>query len=146
MENIKEVVHSRFDDNSLNSPPSNSLMFDFDNDKNLKTIRFFKLKDDPNDASHLVWSHAVNNKEFLIRALDDVRVHFLEADIVFIESKHVEPIMAHPPQTDSDLKFSEWLILSKSSGKGLKLDFKTDNSLIPCLSILNSVKNEVTHF
>lgn len=68
---------------------------------------------------------------------------FLEADILFIESLHSEPIMAHPPQTESDLKFSEWLDLTISKGRGLKLDFKTPNAIEPCLKLLKSKSNEV---
>ena len=71
---------------------------------------------------------------------------FLEADISFFEEKHSEPIMAHPPKTDGDLKFSEWLEMSANSGKGLKLDFKTNNSVGPCLEVLSSIKNKVGFF
>ena len=68
---------------------------------------------------------------------------FIEADILLVENKHDEPIMAHPPETESDLKFSEWLDLCLSSGKGLKLDFKTNNSVLPCLKSLNASKDKV---
>lgn len=68
---------------------------------------------------------------------------FLEADIMFIESMHLEPIMAHPPDTSSDLTFSQWLDLVISKGRGLKLDFKTANSIEPCLKILQKRKKEV---
>ena len=68
---------------------------------------------------------------------------FLEADILFKEDKHNEPIMAHPPQTDSDLTFTEWLRASLPSGKGLKLDFKTPNAIEPCLKILKQHQNQV---
>lgn len=52
--------------------------------------------------------------------------------------------MAHPPLTDSDLTFAQWLDISKSSKKGLKLDFKTWNSVEPCLKTLRAVEAEVT--
>ncbi len=68
---------------------------------------------------------------------------FIEADILLLEDKHDEPIMAHPPDTESDLKFSEWLKLCLPSGKGLKLDFKTHNSVLPCLKSLNASKEKV---
>lgn len=68
---------------------------------------------------------------------------FLEADILFIETIHTEPIMAHPPDTQSDLTFSQWLDLVISKGKGLKLDFKTANSIEPCLKILQTRIKEV---
>ena len=108
------------------------------NRKNMKNF-FSNIND---DLSLVSWSHAVNSRKKLSDALESSSM-FLEADILLVESKHDEPIMAHPPQTDSDLKFSEWLKMSYSSGKGLKLDFKTKNALIPCLNTLNMYKNKV---
>jgi len=70
--------------------------------------------------------------------------NFLEADILKIDHLHAEPIMAHPPQTSSDLTFNQWLHLSKSSKKGLKLDFKTWNSVEPCLSTILSIQSQIT--
>lgn len=35
-----------------------------------------------------------------------------------------EPIMAHPPETDSDNTLQEWLIEIVNTDKGIKLDFK----------------------
>ena len=68
---------------------------------------------------------------------------FIEADILLVEDKHDEPIMAHPPEEESDLKFSEWLEICLTTEKGLKLDFKTNNSVEPCLKILNSHMEQV---
>ena len=95
-----------------------------------------------NDAALVKWSHAVNNRKKLTESLKSDST-FLEADILLIDSKHSEPIMAHPPLTDSDLTFSQWLNISKSSKKGLKLDFKTWNSVEPCLKTLKSIETEV---
>jgi hypothetical protein len=71
---------------------------------------------------------------------------FLEADILFIDEKHKEPIMAHPPEIYSDLTFTEWLLASLPSGKGLKLDFKTPNAIEPCLKILKQHEHKVKSF
>lgn len=68
---------------------------------------------------------------------------FIEADVLMIDEKHSEPIMAHPPLTDSDLTFREFLESSLTSRKGLKLDFKTLNSVEPCLKMLSSNKDKV---
>jgi len=51
--------------------------------------------------------------------------------------------MAHPPQTSSDLTFTQWLHEVKSSQKGLKLDFKTWNSVEPCLIKISSIRTEI---
>ena len=50
------------------------------------------------DAARVKWSHAVNNKQLLIDSLKSDSM-FLEADILMIDEKHDEPIMAHPPYT-----------------------------------------------
>ena len=103
-------------------------------------IDFFNIED--NDASKVIWSHAVNSKYKLSKALVDESM-VLEADIIFIEDKHNEPIMAHPPDTHSDISFSEWLKESlKDGNKAIKLDFKTASSVEPCLKILNSMQDE----
>ena len=59
------------------------------------------------------WSHATNSEAELRKALENAEVHMIEADIlmgdykrrgsrVSEDSKDV-PIMAHPPNTSSDL-------------------------------------------
>lgn len=48
----------------------------------------------------------------------------IEADIVMRGRDPKEPIMAHPPDTDSDITLREWLERVKEYGKGIKLDFK----------------------
>ena len=106
-------------------------------------LRLFDDQAIVQDASLITWSHAVNSKAQLDESLKS-KVKFLEADILFIEDRHTEPVMAHPPQIDSDLRFSQWLNASLGSGKGLKLDFKSANSLLPCLFTLNSLGDKVS--
>lgn len=48
----------------------------------------------------------------------------IEADVVMRGSDPREPVMAHPPQTDSDITLREWLAAVKERAKGIKLDFK----------------------
>ena len=48
----------------------------------------------------------------------------IEADILLRGCDPIEPIMAHPPQNDSDITLREWLKEVMPSGKGIKLDFK----------------------
>ena len=70
---------------------------------------------------------------------------FIEADIL-IGSSSSSPIMAHPPHTTSDLTFSDFLKETKSTNKGLKLDFKDINALQPCLNELEAQKDNVRLF
>lgn len=48
----------------------------------------------------------------------------IEADVLLRSHDPQEPIMAHPPNTDSDITLREWLKVVAESDKGIKLDFK----------------------
>ncbi|NWR95095.1 F151B protein, partial [Furnarius figulus] len=53
------------------------------------------------------------------------------------------PIMAHPPDTDSDITLQEWLALMVSADKGIKLDFKSMEALGPSLELLGQVEPQL---
>ncbi|RNA27924.1 hypothetical protein BpHYR1_028656 [Brachionus plicatilis] len=97
-------------------------------------LDFFQVE----DASLITWSHAVNNRAKLLDSLKS-ECHFIEADIVFDAEKHDEPIMAHPPLDHSDLTFREFVQKALTCAKGLKLDFKSQDSIRPCLAYLNTM-------
>ncbi|NWX82826.1 F151B protein, partial [Nothoprocta pentlandii] len=46
------------------------------------------------------------------------------------------PIMAHPPETDSDNTLQEWLEEIVKTNKGIKLDFKSLEAVRPSLQLL----------
>ena len=48
----------------------------------------------------------------------------IEADVLMRGLDPREPIMAHPPETDSDITLHDWLKQVAASDKGIKLDFK----------------------
>lgn len=48
----------------------------------------------------------------------------IEADILLRGPDPQEPIMAHPPDNDSDISLQDWLKEVVKSDKGIKLDFK----------------------
>lgn len=50
--------------------------------------------------------------------------HMLEADVIIRGCDPKEPVMAHPPDTDSDITLKEWLEEVKMQHRGIKLDFK----------------------
>ncbi|NXA32003.1 F151B protein, partial [Eudromia elegans] len=50
------------------------------------------------------------------------------------------PIMAHPPETDSDNTLQEWLQEIVKTNKGIKLDFKSLEAVRPSLELLECVK------
>ena len=52
--------------------------------------------------------------------------------------------MANPPDTTSDIKFEEWIMLAKDSGHGIKLDFQTIEAVEISLQILNNLPNPVS--
>lgn len=71
----------------------------------------------------------------------------LEADILMGTHNHfedVQPIMAHPPHTTSNLTFVQFLdsvikaTTSEGKRKGIKLDFKDGNAVESCLKILRA--------
>lgn len=47
----------------------------------------------------------------------------IEADVLLRGGKG-DPIMAHPPETESDITLQEWLDVIVNTDKGIKLDFK----------------------
>ncbi|XP_078664903.1 protein FAM151A-like isoform X3 [Branchiostoma floridae x Branchiostoma belcheri] len=90
----------------------------------------------------VTWSHGANSKAQLAQALAS-DVHMLEADILLrgqgTPAQTDIPVMAHPPQTDSDNTFQEWLDAALESKKGLKLDFKSIGSVAPSLRTLKDM-------
>ena len=77
------------------------------------------------------WIHGANSSQALLGALSDPNVHFIEGDISVVDG---EIIMAHPPVTESDLGFENWLDLTIDAGKGAKLDFKSPEAVTHCLN------------
>ncbi|NWW03793.1 F151B protein, partial [Oreocharis arfaki] len=49
------------------------------------------------------------------------------------------PILAHPPDTDSDITLQEWLAEMVSTDKGIKLDFKSLGAVAPSLQLLGQL-------
>ncbi|NXC09763.1 F151B protein, partial [Orthonyx spaldingii] len=49
------------------------------------------------------------------------------------------PILAHPPDTDSDITLQEWLAEMVSTNKGIKLDFKSLAAVGPSLELLGQL-------
>lgn len=48
----------------------------------------------------------------------------IEADVLLRGQDPKVPIMAHPPDNDSDITLQDWLKEVVKSDKGIKLDFK----------------------
>ncbi|CAI5685800.1 protein FAM151B [Oreochromis niloticus] len=93
------------------------------------------------DAAEVSWSHAANSRSRLAEALTGPSL-MIEADIVMRGRDPKEPIMAHPPDTDSDITLREWLEGVKEYGKGIKLDFKSMEAVSPSLVLLQEVLTE----
>ncbi|NWS22633.1 F151B protein, partial [Pachyramphus minor] len=53
------------------------------------------------------------------------------------------PILAHPPDTDSDITLQEWLTQMVSTNKGIKLDFKSLDAVGPSLELLGQMKQHL---
>lgn len=93
-------------------------------------LKFFQV----DDALEVSWAHAVNSHAKLHKALPG-KAMMLEADVLLRPSDGM-PIMAHPPDTDSDLTLEQFLKETIGSSKGIKLDFKSTSAVEPSLKIL----------
>jgi hypothetical protein len=81
----------------------------------------------------ITWVHAVNTRARLQSACAS-SVMMLECDVR--ASPTGEIILAHPPETESDLTFAALLDTVRTLDKGIKLDFK-DPAIVPsCLGAL----------
>ncbi|XP_053788873.1 protein FAM151B isoform X1 [Vidua chalybeata] len=89
------------------------------------------------DGAAVRWFHAANSRA---RAAEAARsdVHMVEVDVV-LRGGDGEPILAHPPDTDSDITLQEWLAQVVSTDKGIKLDFKSLAAVGPSLELLGQV-------
>ncbi|MEE6458700.1 hypothetical protein FKM82_000389 [Ascaphus truei] len=94
------------------------------------------------DGAEIIWYHAANSKKKLKEALQS-DVHMLEADVLLRRSGNEEPIMVHPPESDSDITLQEWLNDVSSTNKGIKLDFKSLEAVQPSMHILEAVKTNI---
>ncbi|NXM67593.1 F151B protein, partial [Serilophus lunatus] len=54
------------------------------------------------------------------------------------------PVLAHPPDTDSDITLREWLALMATTDKGIKLDFKSLEALGPSLELLGQLEQQLS--
>jgi hypothetical protein len=56
------------------------------------------------------------------------------------------PIMAHPPDTSSDLTFTDFIgtVIQENARKGVKLDFKDFSVVEECLQVLKNKSKHVS--
>jgi hypothetical protein len=100
-------------------------------------IRHLKAASDIQFIGDITWAHAVNNILLLEQAIADKNIDFLEIDISM--GGNNEPIASHD-STESNLSFSYLLSRTEGVDKGLKLDFKGQEAVIPCLNELYTAK------
>ncbi|XP_028852510.1 protein FAM151B [Denticeps clupeoides] len=94
------------------------------------------------DAVAVKWYHAANSKSKIKEALQSP-VHMIEADVLLRGHHPIEPIMAHPPQNDSDVSLEEWLKEVVMSKKGIKLDFKSLQAVAPSMTVLERIRPQL---
>ncbi|XP_046828102.1 protein FAM151B isoform X1 [Vespa crabro] len=103
------------------------------------------------NLTKIVWAHAVNSQANLSKALNTDDIMMLEADVVIgnlnnsISNNTNIPIMAHPPDTESDLSLEEFLSSALNSTKGVKLDFKTLDAFERSKPILAEKRKKFTN-
>ncbi|XP_038259007.1 protein FAM151B isoform X1 [Dermochelys coriacea] len=93
------------------------------------------------DGAEIIWYHAANNKSQMKEAIQSA-AHMVEADILLCgeEEGNGEPIMAHPPETNSDNTLQSWLNEIVNTKKGIKLDFKSLAAVKPSMMLLEGIK------
>ena len=113
------------------------------------------------------WAHSTTTIQELSDALNDPKITAIETDIVMgcdVNSDGVnQPIMAHPPSTESDLSFTSFLKITTSKKdehslssstsppeppmiqKHLKLDLKEIQALDPILDGLGAIIKDLNH-
>ncbi|MBN3308528.1 F151B protein, partial [Amia calva] len=109
-----------------------------------QTLDYFLRKAliEDRDAAAILWSHAANSRATITEALKSP-AHMIEADVLFRGHEPVEPIMAHPPDTDSDITLQDWLKEVVTSDKGIKLDFKRLPVVEPSMKVLQSMQGRI---
>ncbi|XP_021524319.2 protein FAM151B isoform X1 [Aotus nancymaae] len=96
------------------------------------------------DGAEITWYHAANHKAQMNEALKST-AHMIEADVLLPSdgAEHSQPIMAHPPETNSDNTLQEWLTEVTKSNKGIKLDFKSLAAVEPSMMLLENMKRHL---
>ena len=96
------------------------------------------------------WSHATNSLHKVTQAVEDSSISAVESDVILgaaIEhgkTSRETPILAHPPNTQSDISVATLILLlgkkekegQTSLKKHLKLDFKETRAVGPSLELL----------
>ncbi|XP_076855115.1 protein FAM151B [Brachyhypopomus gauderio] len=105
-----------------------------------QTLEFFsKDSMQVRDAADITWYHAANSKDKINEAIKGP-AQMIEADVLLRGHDPQEPIMAHPPLTDSDITLQEWLGAVENSNKGIKLDFKSLPAVEPSMALLEEAR------
>lgn len=95
------------------------------------------------DAAEIQWYHAANSREQITEALQG-STQMIEADVLLRGRDPKEPIMAHPPATDSNITLRDWLKTVVNSDKGIKLDFKSLEAVGESMALLDEVRDQLT--
>jgi Uncharacterized conserved protein (DUF2181) len=96
------------------------------------------------------WSHATNSLQKVTQAVEDFTISAIESDVIvgtaieYGKNYPETPILAHPPNTQSDISVATLIFLLGKKEKGgqitlrkhLKLDFKETGAVGPSLELL----------
>uniref|UniRef100_A0A8C6VGV6 Family with sequence similarity 151 member B n=1 Tax=Naja naja TaxID=35670 RepID=A0A8C6VGV6_NAJNA len=87
------------------------------------------------DGAEIIWYHRANSKQHMKEAIQSA-AHMIEADVLLYDN---HPVMAHPPETNSDNTLKEWLNEIKNTNKGIKLDFKSLEAVNSSVKLLGDL-------
>jgi Uncharacterized conserved protein (DUF2181) len=102
------------------------------------------------------WAHAVDSRQGLLDALQSDTITAIETDLIMgftngaTDGQEKVPIMAHPPNTHSDLSMEAFIDIMRAnahrSNKVIKLDFKEQETVEPTLTALVKAQLPTTIF
>jgi hypothetical protein len=96
------------------------------------------------DLQAVRFAHAVNTRVQLSAFLEGAGT-IAEGDATLgqVEGRPAntppQPVMAHPPESLSDLPFQAWVEALLAHGRGLKVDLKTPDALDPVVQVLSDL-------
>ncbi|MCL5785022.1 MAG: FAM151 family protein [Patescibacteria group bacterium] len=100
-------------------------------------LDFFQKNYHIKNIGDINWAHRVNTRSKLEETLKNPESLFIESDINISSQK--TPVLAHNPRDYTDLTYDELILKISQSNKGIKLDFKDPEIVIPCLKLLLQV-------
>jgi len=98
---------------------------------------FFNVE---NDASRIQWEREANSRTAVKEAMKRDHIHMVSGDVLLqgqgTQGQKLVPVMALPPDTESDINLKDWLHETRYGTKGIKLHIHSMEAVEISLQIL----------